>query len=171
MGRLYFFTATILNWIQLLKKDKFKNIIMNSLIFLSKENRIQIYAFVIMPNHIHLIWQILNLHKLQDVQRDFLKFTAQELKRQLQKERGPLLNKFFVNSADRKYQIWKRKPLSVELFSEKVIEQKINYIHANPVREKWKLCEFAHGYRYSSARFYYDGYDEWGLFKHLHIKK
>ncbi|HJY63634.1 MAG TPA: transposase [Ignavibacteria bacterium] len=167
MNKIYFFTATILKWIQILRDDKYKDIVIESLIFLINEKRVRLYSFVIMPNHIHLVWQILEPHILPDVQRDFLKFTAQNIKLKMQKENKLFLNKFLVNSADRKFQIWQRKPLSVELFTEKVIEQKINYIHANPCREKWNLCKYAHEYRYSSARFYYDGFDEWGLFKDL----
>ena len=53
-----FFTATILEWKPLLKQDKYKDIINNSLRFLVQQNRVIVYSFVIMPNHIHLIWQI-----------------------------------------------------------------------------------------------------------------
>ncbi|MGZ3873593.1 MAG: hypothetical protein ACXVJD_11780 [Mucilaginibacter sp.] len=53
-----FFTATILEWKHLLKEDIYKDIIINSLTFLKKEKSIVVYGFVIMPNHIHLLWQI-----------------------------------------------------------------------------------------------------------------
>ncbi|WPU98851.1 transposase [Mucilaginibacter sp. cycad4] len=53
---IYFYTATINNWIPLLQSDKFKHIVLNSLIYLVKQKKIEIYGFVIMPNHIHLIW-------------------------------------------------------------------------------------------------------------------
>jgi putative transposase len=58
----YFFTATILNWNNLLAGDKYKNIVAESLQFLTENNRIRVFGFVIMPNHIHLIWKILNPH-------------------------------------------------------------------------------------------------------------
>ncbi|HLX54440.1 MAG TPA: hypothetical protein VKR58_10885, partial [Aquella sp.] len=53
-----FFTATILEWKYLLEPDRFKDIIINSLLFLKNEKSIVVYGFVIMPNHIHLIWQV-----------------------------------------------------------------------------------------------------------------
>ena len=53
-----FFTATILEWKKLLTPDKYKDIIIHSLTFLVNNNRMFIYGFVIMPNHIHLIWQM-----------------------------------------------------------------------------------------------------------------
>ncbi len=55
---LQYFTSTILDWQHLLKPDKYKNIIIQSLQFLEKEKRIELNAFAIMSNHIHLIWQM-----------------------------------------------------------------------------------------------------------------
>ena len=70
-----FFTATNLEWKHLLREDKYKAIIINSFRFLVKNNRVKIYSFVIMPNHLHLIWQMQPGHERKHVQRDFLKFT------------------------------------------------------------------------------------------------
>ena len=89
-----FFTATILEWKHLLTEDKYKDIIIESLRFLVKEKRVIIYAFVIMPNHIHLIWQIQGGHKKENVQRDFLKFTAQKIKYDLTDHNRELLSQF-----------------------------------------------------------------------------
>ena len=50
-----FYTATILEWKPLLKQDKYKDVIIESLRFLVFEKRINLYAFVIMSNHVHLI--------------------------------------------------------------------------------------------------------------------
>ena len=55
---LYFSTATILGWKHLLKPDKYKNIITDSMTFLADEGAVWFYAFVIMPNHFHWIWQL-----------------------------------------------------------------------------------------------------------------
>ena len=53
-----YFTATILEWKLLLKQDKYKDIMISSLQFLVSENRTKVYAFAIMSNHIHAIWQV-----------------------------------------------------------------------------------------------------------------
>jgi putative transposase len=152
-----FFTATILEWKHLLRQDKYKNIILDSLSFLSTENRAKIYAYVLMPNHIHLIWQIQATYTLQAVQRDYLKFTAQTIKADLQKHHPEVLAKFLVNLKDRQYQIWKRNPLSVDLFTKKVFLQMLHYLHQNPIQEKWKLADLPEDYYYLSARFYETG--------------
>ncbi|WP_394772503.1 transposase, partial [Mucilaginibacter sp.] len=128
-----FFTATILEWKPLLKADEFKNIIVDSLLFLKKEKSIEIYSFVIMPNHIHLIWQIQDGFKRDNIQMRFLKFTAQQMKFKLTDTNDSRLQDFRVNTSDREYQFWERNALSIDLWSEKVFMQKMEYIHNNPL--------------------------------------
>jgi REP element-mobilizing transposase RayT len=150
-----FFTATIYEWNHLLANDNHKNIIVDSLNFLVTNNRIELNAFVIMSNHIHLIWQPLSGFISSGIQASFMKFTAQQLKRALIKNDVEALSAFKINKYDIEYQIWKREPLSIELISEDLFKQKLEYIHYNPV--KAGLCGVPEEYYYSSARFYEDG--------------
>jgi len=76
-----FYTATNLLWKGLLKPDKYKDIVIESLKFMVQNKRIKLFAFVIMDNHLHLIWQMLGGIKQQNVQRDFMKYTAQQIKK------------------------------------------------------------------------------------------
>jgi len=91
-----FFTATVLEWKKLLSPDKYKDIIMDSLRFLVANKRIKLYGFVIMPNHLHLIWQMMDSIKQSDVQRDFLKYTAQQIKFDLQVNHPSVLKQLVV---------------------------------------------------------------------------
>ena len=159
-----FFTATILEWKHLLSDDTYKEIIVGSLRFLVKEQRVIVNNFVIMNNHIHLIWQAINGFTPQQVQHSFLKFTAQQIKFDLQKNNLGLLETFRVNATDRTYQIWERSPLSIDLFSDKVYLQKADYIHSNPVEAD--LCKQPEDYYYSSARFYETLMDDFGFLTH-----
>ena len=59
----------------------------------------------------------------------FLKYTAQQMKFKLLDNKDEMLNEFFVNAKDRLHQIWERNSLSIDLWSEKVFIQKLNYIH------------------------------------------
>ena len=151
---IQFFTATILNWNNLLKSNKYKDIIIQSMKFLVDKNKVKIYGFVIMPNHIHIIWQIERNNKREEVQRDFLKYTAQQIKFDLLKNDPIYLKNFEVNLKDRRYQFWKRNPLSIDIYSREILEQKLIYIHNNPLQEKWQLVESVDEYSYSSASFY-----------------
>ncbi|MBX3241602.1 MAG: transposase [Chitinophagaceae bacterium] len=159
-----FFTATNLEWKKLLLLDKYKDIVIKSMRFLVKNNRVIINAFVIMPNHLHLIWQIRNGHRPDAVQRDFLKFTAQRIKADLLINHLQVLAYFKVNAKDREYQFWERNPLSIELRTNAVYEQKLDYIHRNPVRAG--LCKLPEDYKYSSAKFYETGIDDFGFLTH-----
>lgn len=134
--------------------------------FLVKEKRVEIYAFVLMPNHMHIVWRIANDLRKEDVQRDFLKFTAQKIKLKLKDYEPEKLKLFYVGAKDRQYQIWERNPLTSRLPSEELIVQKINYVHANPIRGKWNLCKEFTDYKYSSAAFYYSESREWDFLTH-----
>jgi putative transposase len=72
-----FYTATILEWKPLLNPDKYKQLIVESLQYLTTNKKITLYAFVIMSNHIHLIWQILPDNTPQKIPLSFMKYTAQ----------------------------------------------------------------------------------------------
>ena len=159
-----FFTATILEWKPLLQQDKYKDEIIKSLHFLVNEKRIRLYAFIIMQNHIHLIWQPLPGQTPRSIQFSFLKYTAQQIKFDLQKTNPLLLEEFRVNTKDRIYQFWKRNSLSIELHSDKVFNQKLEYIHWNPV--KAGLCSLPEEYHYSSAKCYATGIDNFGILTH-----
>ena len=161
----HFFTATNLEWKKLLLPDKHKDIIIESMRFIVSEKRVVIYGFVIMPNHLHIIWQLQADHKRENVQRDFLKFTAQKIKDDLLLHNPIELEKYLVDAKDRKYQFWERNALSVEIWSEKVFMQKLRYMHENPVRAG--LCQYALQYKYSSAKFYHTGIDNWGFLTHI----
>jgi putative transposase len=149
----------------LLAPDKYKNIVIESLRFLVQQERILLYGFVIMSNHIHLVWQMKAGHLRPHVQRDFLKFTAQQIKFDLVKNHPAVLESFKVAAKDRTYQFWERNPLTVDLWTEKTMLQKLRYIHLNPVRAN--LCQWPEEYPYSSAQFYHTGIDNWGFLTHL----
>ena len=160
----HFFTATILAWKRLLKPIKYKEIIIESMRFLVADRRVIVYGFVIMVNHIHTVWQIKAGVKKENLQRDFLRFTAQKIQKDLKSCHPKVLAHFLVNASDRKYQFWERNALSIEIWSEKVLRQKLNYIHENPVRAG--LCRFPEQYKYSSALFYKTGIDNWKFLTH-----
>jgi putative transposase len=155
---LYFTTATIFKWSPLLAEDRFKDIIIDAFRFCVTQKRANIWAFVIMENHIHLVWHILSAYELLQVRQGMLKFTAQKIIATLL-DAGEFekLNYFKVGRADRNFQIWQRDPLSIEILNEKVLAQKINYIHNNLSKKGLNDLE----YKYSSASYYETGIKNW----------
>src|SRR5215210_2953912 len=120
-----FFTATILEWKQPLVLDSMKQIIISSLQYLVKECRIKINGFVLLLNHIHLLWQIKDGHEKARVQQSFLKHTAQQMKFALAQNIKEL-EKYKVKASDRAYQFWGRNSLGIDLWSRPVFIQKLN---------------------------------------------
>ncbi len=159
-----FLTVTCLEWKHVLKEDRLKDIVIESLVYLTKAKRIYVYGFVIMSNHFHLIWQMIAAHKRNEVQRDFLKYTSQQILKAMRTEKSKLLDELLTNAKDRKYQVWERNSLGIPLWTPEVFEQKLEYIHNNPV--KAGLCEFPEDYKYSSARFYEKNEKDWIFLTH-----
>ncbi len=142
---LYFTTATILQWKYLLQGDAMKDIIVTSLRFLTMKNRAVVYAFVIMPNHLHLIWHIPEEYTLTDVKSALLSYTAHQFKKVLQLQNPQELAHYKVDLTDRAYQFWERNALSIAIYHDEVYWQKVRYVHWNlePLHRKVATCRIA----------------------------
>ena len=151
---LYFWTATINQWQHLLSPDRYKNIITDSLSYLSNAGKMDVFGFVIMPNHMHLIWRMLDLNGKETPQGSLLKFTAHEFRKMLYNDDKSKLTNYKVDSENKKHEFWQRDPLAIPLYSQKVAYQKLDYIHCNPLAQHWQLATDPCDYTYSSARYY-----------------
>jgi hypothetical protein len=95
------------------------------------------------------------------LQRDFLKYCALQIKYHLQNKNPELLEKRRVQAKDRTFQFWKRNALSIDIYSEEVMLQKLNYTNLNPV--KAGLVTLPEQFLYSSASFYFLQDDRFGF--------
>jgi hypothetical protein len=112
----------------------------------------------------HLIWHINPDIKREDFQRDLLKYIAKQIILYLKaNNRHETLHAHTVNDIDRVIQIWERNSLSIDIYTLPVFNQKLNYIHNNPLQDKWQLVNDPNDYKYSSARFYQTDIDEFGM--------
>jgi putative transposase len=166
-NRIQFYTATNLFWHPVLKNDYHKDILIEAIKHRVDKGHLIVYAFVIMPNHFHALWHIIYPGERYAFQRDLLKFTARSILAFMMLNNDPLMRKLYVGASDRQYQVWERNSLSVDVISENVFIQKLNYIHNNPVQEKWRLCTNPSEYRYSSAGFYEHLIDTFGILTHF----
>ncbi|HYH15718.1 MAG TPA: transposase [Flavisolibacter sp.] len=162
-----FFTAICKDWLPLLQDDAVKTLIIKALKYRVQKGQLKVCAFVIMTNHLHLIWRITKGEKREAVQRDFLKFTAREILKLLQASNPSLYEKLQVAAADRSPQVWKRNSMNIDLYSEKFFQQKLAYIHANPCQPKWNLVAHPADYYYSSASYYEEDKDPFLLLTHF----
>ncbi len=151
---IYFYTATIKDWKPLIKKYNQYDVILQSLSYLNNKNCIKVYGFVVMPNHIHLVWEMLQPNGKETPVSSFMKFTAHVFEQNLRKNNRDELKHYAVNSKNRKYNFWQPEPDQFLLYKAETIAQKLNYMHNNPLQDHWQLVNDSLEYPYSSARFY-----------------
>lgn len=162
--KIYFWTATINNWQKLLLPDSFKDVIIYSLDYLSKKNLIDVFGFVIMPNHIHLLWRMKEMNGKETPKASLLKFTAHQFKSMLTPAK---LSKFKVTAENKKYEFWQRDPLAIEVYTPEIVYQKLDYIHRNPIAKNWNLARESSQYKYSSASYYEENDQHFNFLKHI----
>lgn len=167
LGQIYFWTATINQWQYLLQEDRYKQVILDSLTYLSEKQKIDVLAFIIMPNHVHFIWRMKAMNGKEMPHVSFLKYTAHEFRKMLLTETKGRLAKYAVQASNKEHEFWRRDSLAVHLYTPAVAEQKLNYIHRNPVSKHWRLADDPCDYIYSTANFYDRGIKGFSFVKDL----
>lgn len=162
LGEVYFWTNTIKDWNRLLTSDICKNIIIECWQNLVKRNKIRIYSFVIMPNHIHVVWEMIDVNGKENSYASFNKYTAHQFLNYI-RTTTIFLHRYREVTKERNHRFWQRDALAIWLNSKASAEQKIDYIHLNPLQSHWNLVTKPEDYRWSSARFYETGVDEFGI--------
>lgn len=156
---LYFLTFQVINWIDIFTRSIYKDIIIDNLRYCQENKGLQIFAYVIMSNHLHIVANSTE-GRLSDTVRDFKKYTSRVIIEAIQSKdesrRNWMLNQFKFaaskHSRNENYQFWTHENHAIELRSPHFIKQKVEYIHNNPVRAK--IVENPEDYLYSSARNY-----------------
>ena len=159
-NELHYLTFGIIEWIDIFSNRQFRDMVIESLKYCRENKGLQLYVFVIMTNHMHLVAKAKEDFKLSEIIRDFKKFTSKKIFESLISSNDPRrhwIKKLFLEHGEKnknnKYiQIWQQHNHPIQLFSNKVIDQKIDYIHNNPV--KAGFVQNPEDYLYSSARNY-----------------
>jgi putative transposase len=154
---LYFYTVTIHKWQPLLRDYGLEPVIIQSLSYLYQKGCIKVYGFVIMPNHIHMIWELMENNGKESPVSSLMKFTAHQFQETLRVKAPRVLKQYKVDWNSRRYNFWQPKADWFLLNRVTTLEQKLNYIHLNPMRGKWSLVEDPSDYFYSSCSFYEKG--------------
>ncbi len=157
---LYFVTLTIVGWIDLFTRKTYRDLLLESLQFCREHKGLQVYAYVVMSNHAHLIVRAGAPERLSSVLRDLKKFTAVKFLEAIQQEdesRKDWLLYLFAyfarkHARNSKYQVWAHSNAPIELCSPDFVNQKLQYIHFNPVKAGY--VQQPEAYLYSSASNY-----------------
>jgi REP element-mobilizing transposase RayT len=155
----HFLTFTIVGWIDLFSRQRYRDIILENMAFCRKEKGLLQSAYVIMSNHLHLIWTSRNKN-MSGLIRDFKGYTSKRLIESIQKDpesrRDWLLYMFRYHakyaSDNEEFKLWTGDNHPEEIHSAAFFATKLNYIHQNPVRAG--LVADPTSYIYSSAANY-----------------
>jgi REP element-mobilizing transposase RayT len=158
---VFFGSFAVVEWIDVFTRNDYKNTLIESLAFCQREKGMEIYAWCIMTNHLHLVFRSVNGQKPELLLGDFKRFTSKEVVKAIKENPGEsrkewLLEQFKKAGASssnvKEFQFWQHNNKPIELWSNKVLFEKINYIHNNPVDEG--LVYYPQDYVYSSAKEY-----------------
>lgn len=158
---LYFVSFAVVEWLDVFTRNAYKDILLESLSFCQANKGMEIAAWCIMTNHVHLVFRCTGPERPEQVLGDFKRFTSNQIVRAIKENpkesrREFLLERFKKAAASssnvRHNQFWRHDNKPIELWSNTVIQEKINYIHRNPIEAG--LVYNAVDYVYSSARDY-----------------
>ena len=159
---LYFTTSTVVDWMDIFTRPVYKHIIIDSLKYCQAEKGINIYAWVLMTNHLHMIIDV--DHENNDIGvffRDFKKYTSKKivdtvLNNPQESRKEWIINRCryrgIANAKNKDYQLWEKDNHIEVIWSYDLYIQKLMYIHMNPVVQE--IVEKPENYLYSSARDY-----------------
>ena len=159
--QVYFITLQVIAWVDIFSRECYRKVIVENLIYCQNNKGLEIYAWVIMSNHVHLIVKSAN-NNLSGTLRDFKSYTSKVILEMItnnaESRKEWMLRLFKEQSYNHKrnslYQFWTHENHAVFIFSEKFMWQKLKYIHENPVRAG--IVRKPEDYQYSSAVNYYD---------------
>ncbi len=158
----YFLTMTIVDWIDIFTREEQKLMIVDSLRYCQKEKGLVIYAWCLMPSHLHIICSVSSEIGMSGFLRDFKKFTSKKIVKLLietPESRREWILQQFENACshlerEQKFKVWQDSNQAKIILSAKFLHQKIKYIHINPVKDM--LVANPEDYMFSSARNYAD---------------
>ena len=150
----HFLTATVNNWLPLFTRPETVQILFDSWNYLKKESGFKLYGYVVLENHLHMVASSANLAR--DIQR-FKSYTARDILIVLDQQRSQRMLELLAMfkrryKASSTYQVWEEGNHPQLIDNERMMRQKLEYIHNNPVKRGY--VDQAEHWRYSSARNY-----------------
>lgn len=164
----HFVTFAVVYWIDVFSRETYKEILLESLRFCMREKGLNLHAWVIMTNHVHLIISCKEGFKQADALRDLKKFTAKTIIKAIEENHQESRKEWMIwmfkraglkNANNKLYQFWQQVNHPIKLSTIEMMQQKLDYIHENPVRAG--ILYEPQDYKYSSALTYFE--DKEGL--------
>lgn len=158
--KAFFITMTVVGWVDVFTRKEQKLEIINSIKYCQEKKGLIVFAYCLMPSHLHMICKADDGFQLSDILRDFKTYTSKRIIQLIKDEpesRREWLLEYFSKACihlkrDRKFKVWQDGNQAKEIFSNKFLYEKLNYIHQNPVQDL--IVEKPEDYLFSSARNY-----------------
>jgi putative transposase len=160
---LYFVSFATINWIDVFVRDEYFMALVSSLAWCRKEKGMEIYSWCIMPSHVHLVFRARDANP-GELLKSFKTYTSKALQKMIEEHPQESRKEWMLwmmeragskNSNVKNRQFWQQHNKPIELWSADVIDQKVDYIHNNPVVAGF-VTE-GHHWKYSSALDYSGG--------------
>ena len=156
----YFISFATVNWIDVFTRQIYFDAIIDSISYCRKNKGMELYAYCIMSNHIHFIFRSTKDNP-SGLIRDFKSFTSKKIIQLIQENTKESRKEWLLWMFERagkkkgnKYHFWQHNNQPIELWSPKVIKQKVDYIHRNPVKSGFVVEP--EDWKYSSAKNFAD---------------
>lgn len=155
---LYFVTFTVIQWLDVFSRKEYRDILLDSIRYCQKEKGLEVWAYCIMTNHAHWILGRHGEPGLEGIIRDIKKYTSKKIIEAIANNPFESRRELFLwlferagthNSNNTKYQFWQQHNHPIELNTNEKLDQRLNYIHNNPVEAGIVLSP--EDYLYSSA--------------------
>jgi REP element-mobilizing transposase RayT len=158
--KLYFVSFAVVYWLDVFIRNEYREIILDSIRYCQREKGLEVYSWCLMTSHMHMIIGTHN-KPMQTIMRDFKSYTSNrmkdEIKNHMEESRKEWLLRMLeragkLNSNNNNYQFWDQDNHPIELFDNEIMQQKLDYIHNNPVEAGF--VDNPENWLWSSARDY-----------------
>jgi REP element-mobilizing transposase RayT len=158
---LYFVSYAVVGWADLFVRESYRQIMAESLSYCIAQKGLILYAWCLMPSHVHLIFSTDGRNRPETILRDHKRHTSAQLHAAIradpQESRREWLLVLFEttgqqNSNNDKWQLWRQDNHPIELYNAAITQQKLDYLHGNPVEAGF--VDRDEDWRWSSARDY-----------------
>ena len=158
---VHFVTFTIVYWLDVFIRDTYRNIFYESVKFCQRNKGLNVHAYCIMSSHVHLIISTNGTNSLSEIIRDLKSFTSRHIRKALESDTTESRKEWMLwlmkragskNERNKDFQFWQQHNHPIELSTNEMIDQRLDYIHNNPVEAGF--VEEAHHWQHSSAMDY-----------------
>lgn len=161
--KLHFVTFTVIDWMDVFIRDEYRQIFIESVRYCQLNKGLEVFAYCIMTSHVHMIIATAGENALEGIIRDLKSYTSRHIRKAMENHhqvhesrREWMLHRMYragkYNCNNKDFQFWQQHSHPIELSTNEMVEQRLEYIHLNPVQAGF--VDAPEGWTYSSAKDY-----------------